>query len=358
MTLRLAVRVAICVMIGAVACRGPVPTARDRLLGELRGDAVTVVVADSRAISHSRIRAVLDVVAGQWPASMGCVLEAAYGGEQAALSIDRNRNVTVLVATTADPRCGALSQRAPGLWIATIGAGPAAAAPPVRDDARFARALPYLRTAPIAAVALGIGDAHAIATAQPEPFEAWLAIDAPGGDEIEQAVQTQIDKLRGDPSAAAFAGKLQTSRAGNQVVVRLASAPDLDLVAAARTVISWAEDRTRPDTARFTCPDPGPDTNCSNGTTYQLGRLREELMMIIDTGQVTPVVESGVVTGLRLGAPVPHLGLDAGDVVVAVDGRPISSRAMFQRLVPRARGETTVMVRRGTTEQVLHFVER
>jgi len=340
------------------ACRQAAPTARDRLLAEIRGDAVTVVVADGRAISHPRMRAVLDVVAGQWPAGMACVIDAAMRGEQAAVSLDRSRNVTAIVAITGDPRCAALSQRAPGLWVATIGAGPTAATTSVLDDARFARARPYLRTAPIAAVALGLGDARAIATAQPEPLDAWLAIDAPGGDAIEQAVQRQIDTLRADPSTATVARALHASRAGDQVVVRLAGAADLDLAAAARAVLGWADDQSRPEAASFACPDPGPGTNCSDGTTYRLQRLSEELKLIDSAGQVTPVVESGVVTGLRLGAPVPHLGLEAGDVVKAVDGRPITSRAMLLRLVPSARGETSVMVRRGTTEKLLHFVER
>src|SRR5690242_16404926 len=104
----------------AAACDRSAPTVRDRLLGAIRGDAVIVAVADSRAIAHPRVRGVLDVIAARWPARMGCVLEAAFAGEAAALTVDRSGSVTALIATSGTPRCAALSQHEPGVWIATI----------------------------------------------------------------------------------------------------------------------------------------------------------------------------------------------------------------------------------------------
>jgi len=358
MILSMATRLAIGVA-ALAACRGAGPTARDRLLAEIPGGATIVVVADGAALSDPRGRAVLDVVAAQWPPGMGCVVEAALAADQAALAVDAGRNVTALVATAAASTCPALSQRAPGLWIATIGA-PAAGATSVLDDDRFARARSYLRTAPIAAVVLGVGDARAIATAQPQPLEAWLAIDTSGassGDALEQAVKLKIDQLHGDPQAAALAGRLATSRSGDQVVVRLDHADDVDLAAAARAVIGWADPhagpRTRPDTA---CPDPARG-GCLDAATVTLRGLRDELLLIVSAGQAAPVVDSGAITGLRLAAAVPHLGLEAGDVVVAVDGRLVSSREMFARLVPQAR-EVRLLVRHGTADRMLRFVER
>jgi S1-C subfamily serine protease len=55
---------------------------------------------------------------------------------------------------------------------------------------------------------------------------------------------------------------------------------------------------------------------------------------------------------------VGPLGLVAGDVIVAIDGRLVVSRAMFLHLLADARTETRVTVRRRGTEKVLHFVER
>src|SRR5437667_228061 len=52
----------------AAACDRPAETVRDRLLAAVRGDAVIVAVADSRAIAHPRVRGVLDVIAARWPA--------------------------------------------------------------------------------------------------------------------------------------------------------------------------------------------------------------------------------------------------------------------------------------------------
>jgi S1-C subfamily serine protease len=86
--------------------------------------------------------------------------------------------------------------------------------------------------------------------------------------------------------------------------------------------------------------------------------LRDELLLIVSAGQAAPVVDSGIVTGLRLGAPVSHLGLEAGDLVVAVDGRRVSSREMFVRLLPQGHAEVRLLVRRGPVDRTLRFVER
>ena len=263
---------------GAAACDRPAPTLRDRLLAAIRGDAVIVAVADSRAIAHPRVRGVLDVIAARWPARMGCVLEAAFAGEAAALTVDRSGSVTALIATSGTPRCAALSQREPGVWIATIGAGPGAQATSVLDDARFARARPYLTSAPFAAVSLD--DPHLLATAQPDPLEAWLAVDAPGhAQDIERAISDQLARMRRDPATAALAAHLRTSRAGDdQVVLRLEGPLDGDLAVAARALLAGLEEQARPAAAPFACPTPAaPDIECSggtSGTSYRVGSLR------------------------------------------------------------------------------------
>jgi len=344
------------VALALIACHRS-PTARERLLDQLDGAAVTVVVADGRALAHPRVRGVLDVVGAHWPTSMACVVAAALASDQAALTVDRSGNVSVLVATAADPRCAALSQRERGLWTATIGA-PAHPATSVLDDPRFARARPYLATAPIAAATLG--DTHLLATAQPEPLDAWLAIDVPGSaDAVEHALADQLARMLRDPSTAAVASRLRTSRADSaQVVVRLEGPVDGDLAVSARTLLAWMEERVRPAAASFACPAPVPGITCSDGTHFRVGSLRADLAPLLTTAKLTPVVANGAVTGLRLDTPIAPFGLDAGDVVVAMAGRLVTSRAMFAERIAQARGETTLTIRRGATEKRLHFVER
>jgi hypothetical protein len=340
-----------------VACRAE-PTPRERLLAKLSGEAMTVVVADGPALSHPRIRGAFDVVAAHWPPSMACVLEAAFAADQVALTVDRAANINAVVATASRPTCAALSQREPGLWIATIGAATPAAKTSVLDDPRFARARPYLTAEPIAAASLGA--VHVLASAQPEPLAAWLAIDVPGTAEaVEQAVAEQVARMARDPSTAAVASKLRATRVGlGQVVVRLEGSVDGDLAVAVRTMLAWLEERARPAAASFSCPDPDPDVACSNGTRFHVRSLRDELALIVTAGRPSSVVTNGAITGLRLEAPVARFGLAPGDVVVAMAGRLIASRAMFADRIAAARGTTTVTIRRGATERVLEFVER
>ena len=353
----MAARVSIGLLAVAAACHRAAPSARDHLLGKLAGDAVVVVVADGRAISHPRIRGVLDVVAARWPASLGCVLDAAFASDQVAVVLDRGGNITATLATRSSPRCAALSQREPGLWVATIGAGPAAVTRSVIDDARFARARPYLETAPIAAVALG--QTHVLATATPDPFEAWVAIDvADRADAVEQTITAQIGTLQRDPATAALAARLHLARpAASQLVVRLDGPVAGDLAAAARAVLAWADDRAHPVPAVFSCPPPAPGVTCSDDTSYRVPSLERDLAAIVTVGRPAPVVSNGLVTGLRLDAAVRRLGLDAGDQIIAMAGRLVTSRAMLADRIAHARGETTVTVRRGTSEKVLHFAE-
>jgi hypothetical protein len=345
------------IALALIACHRA-PSARERLLDKLDGDSVTVVVAEGRALGHPRVRGVLDVVGAHWPSSMSCVVAAAFASDQAALTVDRSGNVSVLVATTADPKCAALSQRAPGLWTATIGAPPSTPATSVLDDPRFARARPYLATAPIAGAALG--DVHLLGTAQPDPLEAWVAIDVPGSaDAVEHALADQLARMQRDPSTSAVASRLHTSRADPaQIVVRLAGPVDGDLAVSARTLLAWMEQRARPSAASFACPAPVPGITCSNGTSFRLGSLRTDLAAILTAGKPSPIVSNGAVTGLRLEAPVAQFGLEAGDVVLAMADRLITSRAMFAERIAQARSETTMTIRRGATEKRLQFVER
>jgi|SRR5882672_2614712 len=357
--------------LGLGACPRAAPTPRERVLAGLPGDAIAVVAADGRALSHPRIRGALDAVAARWPASLSCVVDAAIASDAVAATVDRAGNTALLVALPRPPRCAALSQRAPGLWIATLGAGPSAQDASVLDDPRFARARPYLTGAPIAAAVAG--DVHVLAAAQPDPFDAWVAIDVQGSAEaVAQAVAAQIAQLAREPRTAALAGKLRIERPdASQLVVHLSGAPAPsavppagdaggELAVAVRAALAWADagrDRGPPAGPPFTCPAPGPDITCTGGTRYRVASLAD-LAPIVAAGRPAPVVVNGGITGLRLGAAVPGLGLDAGDEIVAVAGRLVTSRSMLADRIGRARAAITVTVRRGGEDAVLQFAER
>lgn len=355
--------------LGLGACHRPLPTPRERVLAGLPGDAVAVVVADGPSLSHPRIRGAFDAVAARWPASLSCAADAAIASDAVAATVDRAGNTALVVALPRPPRCAALSQRAPGLWIATLGAGPPVQGTSVLDDPRFARARPYLTGAPIAAAV--IGDVHVLAAAQPDPLDAWVAIDVPGSVEaVAQAVAAQIAQLAREPGSAALAGTLRVERPdASQLVVRLSGDPAAspapagssgDLAAAVRAGLAWADAaRARPPAgAPFRCPAPGPGVTCAGGTRYRVTSLASDLVPIVGAGRPTPVVVNGSVTGLRLGAAVPGLGLDTGDEIVAVAGRLVSSRSMLADRIAHARAAVTVTVRRGAEEAVLEFAER
>ena len=351
--------------LAAAACHRGSHGPRDRVLAGLSADAVAVAVADGRALAHPRIRGVLDVLAARWPASLGCLVDAAVASDAVGVAVDRASNITVLAALPRPPRCAVLSQREPGLWIATLGAGPAAPTAPLLGDPRFARAQPYLESSPIAAVALA--DVHLVAAAQPDPLDAWVAFDVPGGaDALAPAIATLIARLEREPATAAFAARLHTTRpAPGQVVIRLTGPLD-DLAPAVRTALAWA-DAPEPRAAAapsFACPDAaaalvaGVTCVAGNDTRYLVASLAENLAPIVRVGHPTPVVVNGAITGLRLDAAVAELGLLAGDVIVAMAGRMVTSRTMLADWIAHARVKTTVTVRRGAAETVLQFAER
>jgi hypothetical protein len=343
------------------ACH-PAPTARERVLAALPSDAVAVVVADGRALAHPRVRGVLDVLAARWPASLACLVDAAAVSDAIGVTVDRASNVTALLALPRPPRCAVLSQREPGLWIATIGAGPAAPTTPLLADPRFARARPYLQKSAIAAAVLG--SVHQLAAAQPEPLDAWVAIDVPGGaDAVAASLADLLGRLQREPAVASLAARLRTTRPGpGQIVVELAGPVDGDLAAAVRVALAWADagESRAPTAAAFACPPPAGGVRCvdGTGTRYQVASLADDLAAIVSVGHPTPIVVNGLVTGLRLDAAVSGLGLRAGDVIVAMAGRVVTSRTMLADWIARARLSTTVTVRRGVAEAVLQFAER
>ncbi len=349
------------VVAGSAACHRA-PDARARVLAELPGDAIVAVVADGRALAHPQLRGVLDVVAARWPASLGCVIDEAVARAAAGRTVDGAGNTPVGRALPRAPRCPPLSQRASGVWLATLGEGPSPSAGALRDAAWLSRARPYLEASPIAGVVRGT-ELHVLAAAQPEPLDAWLAIDArSGADAVASAVAGQLARLAGDPQTAALAAAVRTARpAPTQIGVRIAGASGGALAPAARalwTSLTASESITDRPSTPFACPAPAPGITCTGGTRYEVESLATDLAPIVTVGRPLPVVGNGSVTGLRIAAPIPALGLAPGDVIVAMAGRVVNSRTLLADWIARARGATTVTIRRGESAVELQFSER
>ncbi|MGN6104769.1 MAG: hypothetical protein ACTHU0_06690, partial [Kofleriaceae bacterium] len=165
------------VWIAVAACRGAAPSARDRVLEQLPAGVELVATADSGALTDPRFRPVVDALRPLLPSSAGCAIDAALAGDAVALGVGPGQ-LTLVVASRRRPdaACSALSRIDDGLWVATLGAGAAADHGAAVATASFARARPYLARAPVA-VAMVAAGGQLIATAQPSPLEAWMAID-------------------------------------------------------------------------------------------------------------------------------------------------------------------------------------
>src|SRR5689334_17422267 len=68
------------VLVLAASCNRSSGSPRERVLAKLPAASEIVFVAEGRALANPQIRAVLDVMRPQWPATLGCVIEAAQTG--------------------------------------------------------------------------------------------------------------------------------------------------------------------------------------------------------------------------------------------------------------------------------------
>jgi hypothetical protein len=352
------IRALLGVLAVVTACHRTSPSPRERVLARLAADSELVLVADGSALATPESRAVLDVLRPQWPATLGCVIDAAQTGEQIAIGIAANEATTIVLSTHGAVRCPALS-RVDDLWIATLGGGTPATGPSVLDAEAFARSRPYLVSAPIA-ISSVVPGGKLLATASPRPLEAWVALDALPDDarQVEQLVRGYVARLAGTASTAPFAANIRVTREGPQIVARLEGHVDADLAVAVRTVLGWKDAATVRDDA-FVCPGvlTPPVVSCQGGRWFVVTALRTAVTAVIDA-EVTPVVVNGSVTGLRLAAAVPSLGLVAGDVVVGADGRHVTGRSQLAEILRGTSVSTTLTVQRAGTATELRIVER
>jgi len=288
-----------------------------------------VIAADGAALADPGVRRVVDVIRPHIAPSLSCVIDAALASEAAALSASRTVGATVALVTPTPPHCAALSRVSDDIWVATTGDASTAPAPEASPGgvSRWHRARDYLDSAPIA-VAIDLGSLHAVAGAQAQPLQAWLAVDAT--PELASAFEQQA---RGVVSP-----HLAVTRTGDQVVVR--TSPELtiaDLDKLAPLVAAMID----PPPAAAAAPDlPCPhDARCADATHWEVAAVPDV------AGD--PVVAAGQVIGIRLTADASFLR--RGDVVLGVDGRPLRVPGKM----PRA--PFTLAFRRDGVDRVVHI---
>lgn len=351
------------VLVAAAACGRPEPVSRARVLATIPATAAVIVAADGHALAHPRIRGVLDVVRPELPVALGCVLDAALASEHVAAGLARDGAMTIAIATRARVTCPALSRIADGLWVATLGGGPVTADASVLAIDELARARPYLvdgRRAPIAA-AIALPGALALATARPDPLQAWLAIDTRGvaPDAMREQVAAAVRALAGAPEVAPFAEHIELALEGSQVIARLDRAVPADLAVAVRAVIAWRRAQQAPAASAFACPPPATTPPCTPPCTPHCVVAVASPAAAIDPQVIArgePVVVNGVFEGLRVRDDLAAIGLTTGDVITAIDGRRLRSHAHLVELLGAARGKMSLAVTRGRQVATIDLV--
>jgi hypothetical protein len=341
------------------ACHGRTAAPRERVLARIPAGAQIVVAADGSALAVPRMRAAIDVLRPRWPQSFGCVIDAAIAGDHVALGITAARDMTVVIATRAAVTCPGLSKLEDGLWAATLGSGKPVIEDSVLDDAAHARARPYLETAPIAA-SIVLPGLKVLASASADPFEAWIAIDTfeAASALVEQKVRGVVDRLAHTEATSALAQHIEVTHDGSQVRAKLTGATDADLALAVRTALALYSAPAVRAAAGFACPQLAPPIiGCAGGTALTVTSLSSALEPLA-SAQVTPVIENERVAWLRLDTPITSLGLRAGDLVLAVDGRHLTSGAQLRELLLQARGATSITVQRNAVTVALDVTER
>jgi hypothetical protein len=301
-----------------------------------------VAAADGPALADPALRRAIDAARPHVAPAFGCVIDAALASDEVALAASRTVGATVVIASAAEPHCPALSRIGDDLWIATTGdatAAPASEASP-QSVSRWGRARDYLQTAPVA-VAIDLGSVHAVAAAQPNPLEAWLAVDATAeaADTFEQ---------RAKPFALY---KLDLARTGNQIVVRTNHyAPD-DLALLVPALFT-ALDPAPVIPAKDPLPCPREVLRCTDATHFEVVSIPDFFAFLAAPGE--PVVAAGQVIGLRLTGDSGTF-LKKGDIVLGVDGRPVRSADEWRAQGKLPRHELVLAFRRDGADRVVHI---
>src|SRR5688572_6590613 len=207
------------------------------------------------------------------------------------------------------------------------------------------------------------GTVRMLATAQPDPLAAWAAFDAPdsaAANLFESELRAALAAATEHEAIAPLAKAITIDRTGSQVVARLGALTG-DLAVAMRAVV----DRTRAATTTRAFPCPAtlapPVVRCEQRDAeynqlevYSLASALDELI----AARKDPVVVNGRVEGMRLRDDLATFGLATGDLLVAIDGRRVTSADQVLPAFQAARERTSILISRaqrfGTIELVEH----
>lgn len=341
----------------ASACSSRTPPERERALQHIPAQAHVIVAADGPALATPVFRAILDAARPHIPVTLGCVVDAATTAESIAVGVTLDAGTTIVLRTRAVvSRCPALSQIAEDTWTATIGAGALAEsrATSMLAESRWDRARPYLVREPFA-LAIELPALRAIAVAQPDPIDAWIAIDAADTGAAESAVRGHLARYQ-QPATLDLANKLAIARAGTQVTVQADRLTADDLAALVSDLLLAAE--RGPDAAPvvFTCPPPGNGiVSCHDGTQLKVSSVAE-LVRELGTVDAAPVAAGGDIIGIRLIGDPPRL-LRRDDVLLGINASRVTESRQLAQIAASLDGHASVAVRREGIEVVLDLSE-
>ena len=342
------------------ACSTRTPSERERALERIPASAQMILSADGSALATTAFRRVVDSLTPHVPPSLACVAEAAVTSEAIAVGVELHVGTTVVLVTRATAEhCPALSQVATHIWTATIGAGA-----PVTERAKsmlaapaWDRARPYLINEPLA-LAAELPQFRLVGVAQPEPVDAWLAVDAVDSVGVERTIKAMIDRWR-TPSTIELSGKLVVQRKGTQVAVQADGLVVEDLLTILTDTLRVAEEPTPAPTpaATFACPAQTGNgvISCHDGTQYKVSSVETIVRELAAVASV-PVIAGGDIVGIRLTSAPPRL-LQQGDVILGVNSHRITEASQLTTLAAHLGGKVSIAVRRAGVDAVLELGE-
>lgn len=341
------------------ACSSATPSERERALARIPAQAQLILAADGTALSTPTFKRVIDSLTPHVPAGLACVLEAATTGEALAVGVQINGGTTIVLVTRAFvDRCPALSQIGPRMYTATIGGGSPVAdrSASVLASPTWERARPYLLREPIT-LAAELPDVRLVAVAQPDPLDAWLAVDATNAESVERAIKRMIDGWQ-NPRTIELAGKLALSRNGTQVAVQADGLTADDLIKILDDSLKIFEAPASGPTiaSTFVCPAQGNGViSCHDGTNYKVTSVAE-LVTELAGVQSAPVIAGGDVIGIRLLGDPKRL-LQRDDIILGLDSHRITESSHLAALAKHLAGHASIAVRREGVEAVLELGE-